>query len=212
MRAPRRGKRNVWDSRREFTRNYNVLVEILRVHDPSRRPPSVADMLRPGQFIVFAKDLASSVPTDFDGRPYTDPALAECAIADSVSEARAFAEAAVAKAEALRVDIFDHEGRAHPPLLTVLHPSRASAADAHPRVLRKRRTIAWALIAAGIPLIVFAIVERNDREIILPAFLGINMLIAAGRLLWFNLGVRETERLRETRLRGHDGGSGRASP
>ena len=67
-------------------------------------------MLRPGQFIVFAKDLASSVPTDFDGRPYTDPALAECAIADSVSEARAFAEAAVAKAEALRVDIFDHEG------------------------------------------------------------------------------------------------------
>lgn len=163
-------------------------------------------MLRPGQFVVFGKDLASGTPSDFAGRPYSDPSLAECGVAASIDEARAFAEAAVAQAPALRLDIFDHEGRTHPPLLTVLHPSRADAADTHPRVLRKRQVIAWALIAIGIPLIVFAIVERHDREIILPAFLGINMLIAAGRLLWFNLGVRETERIRQERLRTHAGG------
>jgi hypothetical protein len=104
----------------------------------------------------------------------------------------------------LRIDIFDAEGRANPPLLTLLHPSRARDADTHPRVLRTRRIIAWTLIAAGIPLIVFAYVEHRDREIILPAFIGINMLIAAGRLLWFNLGVRETERIRQDRLRRHD--------
>jgi hypothetical protein len=92
----------------------------------------------------------------------------------------------------------------------VLHPSRAQEADTHPRVLGRRRVIAWALIAAGIPLILFAIVERQHRDIILPAFLGINMLIAAGRLLWFNLGVRETERAREERLRHHDQGKGAA--
>lgn len=168
-------------------------------------------MLRPGQFIVFAKDLASGAPSDFAGRPYTEPSLAECGIAGSIEEARAFAEAAVAQAPALRLDVFDHDGRAHPPLLTVLHPSRADAADTHPRVLRKRQVIAWTLIAVGLPLIVFAIVERRDREIILPAFLGINMLIAAGRLLWFNLGVRETERIRQERLRDHERPSGPAS-
>jgi hypothetical protein len=35
---------------------------------------------------------------------------------------------------------------------------------------------------------------------ILPAFLGINMVIIGGRLLWLNLALRETERARERRL------------
>ena len=68
------------------------------------------------------------------------------------------------------------------------------------RVLGRRRLIAWLLIAAGIPLIVFAYVKHTERDIILPAFVGINMLIAAGRLLWFNLAVRETERTRHERV------------
>ena len=160
-------------------------------------------MVRPGQFVMFAKGLDSGVPCDADGRPFADLAQATCVIADSLAEAQALAEAAVARTPSIRIDIFDHEGRAHAPLLTVLHPSRAQAADTHPNVLRTRRLIAWALIAAGIPLIVFAYVEHTRREIILPAFIGINMLIAAGRLLWFNLGVRETERVRQDRLRQH---------
>ena len=158
-------------------------------------------IVRPGQFVLFAKDLDSGAPCDAEGLPFADPSQTTCVISDTLAEARALAETAVAKRPSMRVDVFDHEGRAHPALLTVLHPSRAQAADTHPSVLRKRRVIAWGLIAVGIPLIVFAIVERNDRDIILPAFLGINMLIAAGRLLWFNLGVRETERVRQDRLR-----------
>ena len=180
-------------------------VQILRVHDPSRRPASAIELLRPGQCVIFAKDVASGLPADFDGRPYGDPARAECGIATSVDEARVFAESTVARVPALRLDIFDYQGRAQPPLLTVLHPSRAQTADTHPRVLRKRQIIAWTLIVLGIPLIGFAIIERHDREIILPAFIGINMLIAAGRLLWFNLGVRETERVRQQRLQEHGG-------
>ena len=168
-------------------------------------------IVRPGQFVFFARDLDSGAPCDADGRAFADPSQVTCVITDTLAEAQAFAEAAVTKSPSMRIDIFDHEGRAHPPLMTVLHPSRAQAADTHPRVLRKRRAIAWGLIAAGVPLIVFAIVERNDRDIILPAFLGINLLIAAGRLLWFNLGVRETERVRQDRLREHDPAIGDAA-
>lgn len=157
-------------------------------------------IVKPGQFVVFAKGLDSNAPCGADGRPYVDPEHATCVVCDSLAEARAFGETAVANAPSVRVDIFDAEGRANPPLLTLVHSSRAQEAETHPRVLRKRRIIAWALIAAGIPLLVYAYVEYRDRDIILPAFLGINMILAAARLLWFNLAVRETERVREARV------------
>ena len=185
-------------------------MQIVRLHDPARTPASWMQIVTPGQFVLFAKHLDSGIPCDTDGRRFADAADATCVICDSLPEARSLAESAVANVPSLRIDVFDAAGRANPPLLTVLHPSRAQEAETHPRVLRKRQWMAWALIAAGIPLIVFAIVERRDREIILPAFLGINMLIAAGRLLWFNLGVRETERLRHERLHRHDRGGGAA--
>ena len=186
-------------------------MQIVRIHDPERRPASWAHIIRPDQVVIFATDLESGAPCDIAGHPFADPAAATCAIYDSLAEARAAGEAALAHAPAMRIDIFDGDGRANPPLLTLLHPSRAIEADTHPRILRRRRIIAWTLIAAGIPLIVFAIAERQHREIILPAFLGINMLIAAGRLLWFNLGVRETERVRQERLRRHDAERGRGA-
>jgi hypothetical protein len=158
------------------------------------------EIVRPGQFVVFAKHVDSGVPCDTAGRPFTDPDLGTCVICDSVAEARILGETAVGAVPAIRVDIFDAQGRANPPLLTLVHPSRAPQAETHPRVLRRRRIIAWTLIAVGIPLIVFAYLEHKDRDIILPAFVGINMIIAAGRLLWFNLAVRETERVRAARL------------
>lgn len=158
------------------------------------------EIVRPGQFVAFLKDLDSGASCAPDGRPYDDQGEAACVLFDSMADARAFGEAAVAQTPALRVDIFDAQGRAHPPLLTVVHPTRAPQAETHPRVLRRRSIIAWLLIAAGIPLVVFAYVEHKDREIILPAFVGINMIIAAARLFWFNLALRETERVREARL------------
>ena len=161
-------------------------------------------IVKPGQFALFAKDLDSDVPCDVDGRGFADPEQGTCVVFDGLEEARAFAEAAAARTPALRVDIFDAQGRANPPLLTLVHPSRAGEADTHPRVQGRRSLIAWALIATGLPLIGFAYVERNDRDIILPAFVGINMIIAAGRLLWFNLAVRETERVRQDRVRQHE--------
>lgn len=176
------------------------MVEAVRIHDPQRHPASWTDIIKPGQFVAFAKDVDSGAACDADGRPFDDPARAICMIFPSLPEASAFCESAVARSPSLQLEVFDAAGRARSPLLTFVHPSRAAAMDTHPRVLGRRRLIAWLLIAAGIPLIVFAYVKHTERDIILPAFVGINMLIAAGRLLWFNLAVRETERTRHERV------------
>lgn len=177
------------------------LVNVVRIHDPQRRPASWTGLIKPGQFVAFAKNIDSGAPCDQDGAPFADPAIATCAIFESLPDARAFCESAVVRSVSLQFDVFDAGGRAQSPLLTVLHPSRAESQEAHPRALARRRLIAWGLIATGIPLIVYAYVKHTEREIILPAFIGINMLIAAGRLLWFNLGIRETERERLARLK-----------
>jgi len=176
-------------------------VQAVRIHDVQRRPASWTEVIKPGQFVAFAKDTGSGAACDQDGRAFEDAAHATCVIFDSLSEATAFCESAVERSAALQIDVFDAEGRVHPPLLTFVHPSRAASQETHPRTLGRRRLIAWLLIAAGIPLIVFAYLKHTEREIILPAFVGINMLIAAGRLLWLNLGIRETERERLARLK-----------
>jgi hypothetical protein len=164
-------------------------VQVLRIHDPNRRPASWSEIIRPGQFVAFA------APSD-----------GTCMIFDSLAEARAYCEAGVRTAPAIQFDVFDAEGRVHPPLLTIVHPSRAQTLDAHPRAQHKRRVIGWALIAAGIPPIIYACWIPTDIEVIFPGFIGINLLIAGGRFLWFNLGVRENERAREVRVAEADAG------
>jgi hypothetical protein len=175
-------------------------MQIVRLHDPGRKPADWTGLVQPGQFPVFAKIGASGVPCDTEGRPFANPAAATCAIADSIAEARAFCDAAVQRHPGVQFDVFDSEGRTHSPILTVVHPSRAAALETSPREMRKRRVIAWTLVAAGVLLMVFAYVEVRERDIILPAFLGINMVIIGGRLLWMNFALRETERARERRL------------
>jgi hypothetical protein len=167
-------------------------MQVVRIHDADRRPASWTGLIGPGQFVAFA--------TPSDGT---------CVLFESVAEARAFCEAAVLAAPATRFDVFDAEGRANSPLLTVVHPSRARGLDSHPRMLHKRRVIAWVLIAGGALLLIYTYWRFADVEAIFPGVIGINMVLAGGRLLWYNLAVRETERARDERLARADSGRGR---
>ncbi len=175
-------------------------MQIVRLHDPARRPASWTEIIRAGQFAVFAKDGEAGVPCAPDGARLADAGAASCAIFDSLPEARAFCEAAVLRRPSLRLDVFDSNGRTRPPLLTVMHPDRALSLETSPRQMRRRRVIAWLLIAAGVPLIAFAYFEFRERDTFLIAFLAINMVLIGGRLLWMNGALRETERAREARL------------
>jgi hypothetical protein len=158
-------------------------VKELRIYDPDRRPANWTEIIQPGQFVAFA--------TPSDGT---------CVLFDSLDEARAFCEAGVLAAPATRFDVFDADGRANPPLLTVVHPSRAQGLDSHPRMQHKRRVIAWVLITSGALLLSYTYWKFADIRAVVPGVIGINLLLAGGRLLWFNLAVRETERARDERV------------
>jgi hypothetical protein len=175
-------------------------LQELRLDDPARRPRSYMDLIRDGQCVVFARDVDSGRPCDGRGQPFADPDAGTCLVFDAVAEARAFCDAAVLQSPSTRFDVFDAGGRTRPPVLTVLHPSRLASLDSAPVGMRRRRVIAWALIVGGVPMIAYAYFFGHDVDMILPAFIGINMILAGGRLLWFNLGVRETERDRQERL------------
>ena len=179
---------------------YNGGLQELRLDDPARRPRSYMDLIQAGQFVAFAKDVEGGHPCDGRGRPFADPDAVTCLVFDSLAEASTFCEAAVLQSPSTRFDVFDAGGRTRPPLLTVLHPSRLATLDSDPGAMRRRRVIAWALIVGGVPPIAYAYFFERDIGIILPAFIGINMIIAGARLLWFNLGIRETERERLERL------------
>lgn len=169
------------------------------------------EIVRPWQFAAFAKNLDTGVPSDADGRPFADATLATCMIFDSLDEAQTFCEGAVTRTPAVRFEIFDGAGRANPPLMTVVDASRRGTVDADASVLRRRRIIAWAMIVCAIPTLVFAYFLRDGGHQIFGGFVGLNLLVAAGRLLWFNLAVRETERVRRDRIAAATGGTKRAS-
>lgn len=178
-------------------------MRIIRVYDPVRKPANWTDIIRHGEFVAFPSDVASGVPCDEAGRLAGAPLDAICALFDSFEEAEAWSRRTVADIPSMRLDVFDVEGRVQPPLLTVVHPSHAASLDTHLGAGRRRRALAWALIAVGVPLIVFAYLEgRNvaDMDIIFPAFMGINMILIGARLLWMNLIVREREQARAARV------------
>ena len=93
--------------------------------------------------------------------------------------------------------------------MTVVDPSRRGTVEHDASVQRRRRIIAWALIVGAIPTLVFAYILRDGGQQIFAGFVGLNLLLAAGRLLWFNLALRETERVRQDRIAAATGGTKR---
>lgn len=157
-------------------------------------------MVHAGQFIAFAKRLDSDLPCNGDGEPFADPAAATCLVFDGFDEARRWTDAAARRLDRVRFDVFDHQGRINPPLLTVVHPSRRESLEGSARALRRQARLAAACVAVGVPLMVYAYSISSERDPILPGFIGLNLVLIALRLLWMNLASREIERARLARV------------
>lgn len=175
-------------------------MQVLRLYDPSRRPPSWTDIIRDGEFAAFAKNLDTEAPSDHDGHPVAAVTDATCVLFDSLEDARRFCEERTQHNPSIRFDVFDSTGRVNPPLLTIVNPLRADRLDDNPRALRRRARLGYALILGSLPLFAFQYWGDTEGVFILPMFLGINLLIAGGRLLLMNVGSKDAERRRQERL------------
>lgn len=173
-------------------------MEVLRLYDPDRRPQSWTDIIRPSQFAVFSKDAESGATCDAEGKPLASPSDASCLVFERLDEARTFCEERVRQLPHVRFEVFDAAGRTNPPLVTIVSPSRADALAGQPRGMRMRKLVALGLLVAAPPL--FWIDYEKGGMLILPTFLGINLIIIAARLLFMNLSIRESERARQRRL------------
>jgi hypothetical protein len=172
----------------------------LRLYDPARRPPSWTEIIRPDQFAMFAKEVETGAPCDEEGQVFADPAAAACLLFDSLEAARRFAEEQVLRAPRVRIEIFDGAGRTRPPLVVVVHPSRAHTLTANPRAMRWRTVGAVLLVAGALPLMWYDYQRRG--LLVLPTVLAINMILLAVRLVQMNMTVREVERTRRAREAG----------
>jgi hypothetical protein len=175
-------------------------VQVLRAFDPHRRPTSWTEIVRPDQLAVFAKSAGTDAACDADGQRFASTDEATLVLFDSLDEARDFCEGRVAANPAIRFDVYDSEGKANPPLLTIVSETHASTLETHPAALKRRRLTALGLISGAAICIVGGIVTDEDGTFVLPFVVGICLFVAGGRLLLMNLGIRDAERKRQDRL------------
>ena len=174
-------------------------MEVVRVHDPDRQPTNWSGLIRPGQFVAFAKRADGGASCDADGVPFPSASETSCLFFDTLDEATAFCAERARRNPAVLFEIFDAAGRANPPLVIVTDPSRASSLAGNPRSIRRYQYVAAALIAGAAGLFWWDWTQERDF-LVLPTVVGVNLLLAAGRLLQMSVANRDAERARRERL------------
>jgi len=171
----------------------------LRLFDRSRTPNSWTEIIRPGQFVAFAKTVDTGAPCDAHGRLFATVEDASCLLFVSLADAEAFCREQVNRATNVRFEIFDSAGRAHPPPLVIVHPSRQQQLEGNSRGMRLRRRGAIALFIVA--AVSFWYDFRHGPGLrFFPTLVGINLVVVALRLLQLNGSYAHAERVRRRRL------------
>ena len=171
----------------------------LRLYDRSRTPNSWTEIIRPGQFVAFAKTIDTGASCDAHGRLFAMVEDATCLLFESLADAEAFCCEQVNRATNVRFEIFDSAGRAHPPLLVVVHPSRQQQLEGNWRGMRLRTQAAVALFIVA-ALSFWYDYRHGPGMRFFPTLLGINLVVVALRLLQLNGSYAHAERVRRQRL------------
>ena len=170
----------------------------LRLFDPQRKPANWMGHIREGEFALFFKDANSSQEMKADGSYAESAEESTCLVAGSLDEALDFAEARVDASPQMRCDIFDHQGKANPPLASIVHQDRKGQENTEALGWKRIR---WGivLVPLGVPLIVYDYV--HDWALFLPAFIGINLIAAGARMIVWGMGTLENSRRSATFVR-----------
>lgn len=160
-------------------------MQLLKLYDPARKPTEWTGLVHSGQYAVFHSDIASDVEKNPDGQYLKPGEESTCTVFDSLAEAEAYCEAKVEVIPNLRCDIYDHTGKSRPPLLTYVN-------RIHLRAPNKRARWGWALIAASVPC--FWIEWHYHGILVVPMVIGLNLIFAGLRLIYWGKGGQEKRR------------------
>ena len=111
-----------------------------------------------------------------------------CTIFDSLEEAEAYCAAKVESVPNLRCDIYDHSGKSRPPLLTYVNKTYLKSPA-------RRGYWGWALIAGSAPL--FWVEWHWHGTLVIPMVIGVNMVLAGLRLLYWGKGGTEKRKAQQ---------------
>ena len=169
-------------------------MQVLKLYDPARKPTEWTGLVHPGQYAVFHSDVATDVEKTADGRYLRPGEDSTCSVFDSLAEAEAYCEARVDANPTLRCDIYDHTGKSRPPMLTYVN-------RAHLNTPSRRVYWGWALVIASVPC--FLVEWYYHGILVVPAVIGLNLIFAGLRLIYWGKGGQEKRRA--TRGKGASG-------
>jgi hypothetical protein len=160
----------------------------LKLFDAQRRPPNWMGHVREGEYALFFKDADSGQEMTADA---TLPKESTCLVTGSLDEALDFAQARVDAVPSLRCDIFDAQGKANPPVASIVHQDHRSLENTASKGWQ-RIWFGIALLPIGAPMILYD--WHREWALIWPAFFGIQIVAAGVRLIVWGTGTIENSR------------------
>jgi hypothetical protein len=172
-----------------------------KVYDKARASPDWTSIVSPTECAVFFKDFETAAPLSPDGAPISGMTDCTFLVFERLDEARRFCETRVAQHPSMCCEIFDSEGKAKPPLLTIVHPSMAEKDELSSTWLRRRKVMAILCFLVAVPLFVWD--SRAEWALILPSVIAINLIVFGLRLLYWNTARGSRDREHVHRLEDH---------
>ena len=160
-------------------------MQLLKLYDPARKPTEWTGLVHAGQFAVFHSDITTDVERAADGHYLQPGEDSTCLVFDSLAEAEEHCEMKVDQIPSLRCDIYDHAGKSKPPMLTYVN-------KIHFKAPSKRAKWGWVLVAASVPC--FWIEWHWGNTLVIPMVVGVNLVFAGLRLVYWGKGGSEKRR------------------
>jgi hypothetical protein len=161
------------------------MMQVLKLYDPTRKPTEWTGLVHSGQFAVFHSDVATDVERAADGHYLQSGEDSTCLVFDSLADAEEYCEMKVNQIPSLRCDIYDHTGKSKPPMLTYVN-------KIHLKAPSKRAKWGWVLVAASLPC--FWIEWHWGNTLVIPMVVGVNLVFAGLRLVYWGKGSAEKRR------------------
>jgi hypothetical protein len=172
------------------------MLRTVPIFEDRAHPPVWSDRMSHGEFAVLCEDARTGAAKQPDNTPAPNPSRQICTISDSRQEAEDFARDRVERYPTMRCVVFDHEGRAGQPLLTVNRPEFAPRGEIGPAF---RRWVGGICLVAGLACGAWEI--AHDYATIWAGALAIRLLPVAAVFLGVELVLWAQDKWLRKRLR-----------